>query len=127
MPLPLPSVTGKAVALPCALAAAAQFGLISIMILAAVSMQSVLGYRAVISGLASLPPTSALAALAPLAGRLSERSPAACPDARRLQAELTARLSCGARCGRSGFSRHTAWSYRLEAQHVQRHPCDNGP
>ncbi len=76
MPLPLPSVTGKAVALPCALAAAAQFGLISIMILAAVSMQSVLGYRAVISGLASLPPTSALAALAPLVGRLSGRSPA---------------------------------------------------
>ncbi|MGH3170188.1 MAG: MFS transporter, partial [Trebonia sp.] len=64
----------KAVVLLCVLAAAAQFGLISIMILAAINMQSVLGYSAVISGLTSLPLTIALAALAPFAGRLSDRT-----------------------------------------------------
>ena len=63
----------KAVALLCFLAAAAQFGLISIMILAAINMQSVLGYSAVISGLTSLPLPIVLAALAPFAGRLSDR------------------------------------------------------
>jgi EmrB/QacA subfamily drug resistance transporter len=63
----------KAVALLCFLAAAAQFGLISIMILAAINMQTVLGYSAVISGLTSLPLSIVLAALAPLAGRLSDR------------------------------------------------------
>jgi MFS family permease len=63
----------KAVALLCFLAAAAQFGLISIMILAAINLQTVLGYSAVISGLTSLPLSIVLAALAPLAGRLSDR------------------------------------------------------
>jgi EmrB/QacA subfamily drug resistance transporter len=63
----------KAVVLLCFLAAAAQFGLISIMILAAINLQSVLGYSAVVSGLASLPLTIVLAALAPFAGRLSDR------------------------------------------------------
>jgi EmrB/QacA subfamily drug resistance transporter len=63
----------KAVVLLCVLGAAAQFGLISIMLLAAINLQSVLGYSAVISGLTSLPLTIVLAALAPYAGRLSDR------------------------------------------------------
>jgi len=72
--LPAAVFRDKTVVLLCALAAAAKFGLISIMILAAINMQSVLGYSAVISGLTSLPLTIVLAALAPFAGRLSDRT-----------------------------------------------------
>jgi EmrB/QacA subfamily drug resistance transporter len=71
--LPAAVFGDKAVVLLCVLAAAAQFGLISIMILAAINLQSVLGYSAVISGLTSLPLTIVLATLAPFAGRLSDR------------------------------------------------------
>jgi EmrB/QacA subfamily drug resistance transporter len=71
--LPAAVFRDKAVVLLCVLAAAAQFGLISIMILAAINLQSVLGYSAVISGLTSLPLTIVLATLAPFAGRLSDR------------------------------------------------------
>jgi MFS family permease len=56
-----------------ALTAAVQFALIAIMTLGAITMQSVLGYSAVISGLTGLPLSIALAALAPFAGRLSDR------------------------------------------------------
>jgi EmrB/QacA subfamily drug resistance transporter len=71
--LPAAVFRDKAIVLLCVLAAAAQFGLISIMILAAINLQSVLGYSAVISGLTSLPLTIVLATLAPFAGRLSDR------------------------------------------------------
>ena len=71
--LPAAVFRDKSVVLLCVLAASAQFGLISIMILAAINLQSVLGYSAVISGLTSLPLTIVLAVLAPFAGRLSDR------------------------------------------------------
>jgi hypothetical protein len=115
VPRPLPSVTGEAVALPCALAAAAQSGPISIMILAAISMRSALGYGAVISGLTPLPLTIALA------GRLSGRSPAACPAAPApSRTHGAAIVLCPMRAQRFRMP------YRVEAQHVQRHPPDNG-
>jgi EmrB/QacA subfamily drug resistance transporter len=63
----------KAVVLLCALAAAAQFGLITLMVLGAINLQSVLGYSAVISGLTGLPLTIVLVSVAPFAGRLSDR------------------------------------------------------
>lgn len=63
----------KAVVLLCAFTGAVQFGLISIMILGAINVQSVLGYSAVISGLTGLPLTVVFAALAPFIGRLSDR------------------------------------------------------
>jgi EmrB/QacA subfamily drug resistance transporter len=71
--LPLPLFADKAVVLLCALTAATQFGLITIMILGAINLQSVLGYSAVISGLTSLPLSIGLASVAPFAGRLSDR------------------------------------------------------
>jgi EmrB/QacA subfamily drug resistance transporter len=71
--LPAAVFRDKTVVLLCALTAAVQFALISIMILAAINMQSVLGYSAVISGLTALPLSVVLAALAPFAGRLSDR------------------------------------------------------
>ena len=64
----------KTVVLLCAFTGAVQFALISIMILGAINLQSVLGYSAVISGLTGLPLTVVLAALAPFAGRLSDRT-----------------------------------------------------
>ena len=73
-PLLPPALFGdKTIVLLCVLTAAVQFGLISIMILGAINVQSVLGYSAVISGLTGLPLTIVLATLAPLAGRLSDR------------------------------------------------------
>lgn len=63
----------RTVVLLCALPGAVQFALISIMILAAINLQSVLGYSAVVSGLTSLPLTIVIATLAPQAGRLSDR------------------------------------------------------
>jgi EmrB/QacA subfamily drug resistance transporter len=66
-------IADKAVVLLCALPGAVQFALISIMILGAINIQSVLGYSAVVSGLTSLPLSIVIAALAPLAGRLSDR------------------------------------------------------
>lgn len=63
----------KAVALLCAFNGAVQFGLISVMILGAINLQSVLGYSAVISGLTALPLSVVLAGLAPFVGRLSDR------------------------------------------------------
>jgi EmrB/QacA subfamily drug resistance transporter len=71
--LPAAMFRDKTVVLLCALTAAVQFALISIMILAAINMQSVLGYSAVISGLTALPLSIVLATLAPFAGRLSDR------------------------------------------------------
>jgi len=71
--LPAALFRDKTVVLLCVLSAAVQFALISIMILAAINMQSVLGYSAVISGLTALPLSIVLAALAPFAGRLSDR------------------------------------------------------
>lgn len=62
----------KTVALLCAFNGAVQFGLISIMILGAINLQSVLGYSAVISGLTGLPLSVVLAGLAPFVGRLSD-------------------------------------------------------
>ena len=71
--LPAAVFRDKTVVLLCALTSAVQFALISVMILAAINMQSVLGYSAVVSGLTALPLSIVLAALAPLAGRLSDR------------------------------------------------------
>jgi len=71
--LPAAVFRDKAVVLLCALTAAVQFALISMMILGAINVQSVLGYSAVISGLTSLPLSIVLATLAPFAGRLSDR------------------------------------------------------
>jgi EmrB/QacA subfamily drug resistance transporter len=71
--LPPALLRDKTIVLLCALTAAVQFALISIMILGAINLQSVLGYSAVISGLTGLPLTIVLAAFAPLAGRLSDR------------------------------------------------------
>lgn len=71
--LPAAVFRDKRVVLLCALTAAVQFALISIMILGAINLQSVLGYSAVISGLTGLPLTIVLAMLAPWAGRLSDR------------------------------------------------------
>jgi EmrB/QacA subfamily drug resistance transporter len=71
--LPTAVFRDKAVVLLWVLTAAVQFALISIMILAAINLQSVLGYSAVVSGLTSLPLTIVLATLAPFAGRLSDR------------------------------------------------------
>lgn len=71
--LPAAVFRDKTVVLLCALTAAVQFALISIMILAAINMQSVLGYNAVVSGLTALPLSVVLAVLAPFAGRLSDR------------------------------------------------------
>jgi len=64
----------RTVMLLCALPGCAQFALASIMVLGAVNLQSVLGYSAVVSGLTSLPLTVGIATLAPLAGRLSDRT-----------------------------------------------------
>ena len=63
----------KTVVLLCVLTGAVQFALISIMILGAINIQSVLGYSAVISGLTALPLSIVLATLAPFTGRLSGR------------------------------------------------------
>ncbi|MBO0839331.1 MAG: DHA2 family efflux MFS transporter permease subunit [Sciscionella sp.] len=63
----------KTTALLCVLTGAVQFALISQMVLAAINIQSALGYSAVVSGLTGLPLSVAIAALAPLAGRLSDR------------------------------------------------------
>jgi EmrB/QacA subfamily drug resistance transporter len=71
--LPAAVFRDKTVVLLCAANGTVQFALISIMILGAVNLQSVLGYSAVISGLTGLPLTIMLAALAPFAGRLSDR------------------------------------------------------
>jgi MFS family permease len=71
--LPAAVFRDKTVVLLSALTAAVQFALISVMILAAITMQSVLGYSAVISGLTALPLSIVLAATAPFAGRLSDR------------------------------------------------------
>lgn len=71
--LPAAVFRDKRVVLLCTLTAAVQFALISIMILGAINLQSVLGYSAVISGLTGLPLTIVLAMLAPWAGRLSDR------------------------------------------------------
>jgi EmrB/QacA subfamily drug resistance transporter len=71
--LPAAVFGDKTVVLLCALTGAVQFALISIMVLGAINLQSVLGYSAVVSGLTSLPLTIALAALTPFAGRLSDR------------------------------------------------------
>jgi len=107
VPRPLPSVTGEAVALPCALAAAAQSGPISIMILAAISMRSALGYGAVISGLTRC--------------RSRSRSPAACPAAPApSRTHGAAIVLCPMRAQRFRMP------YRMEAQHAQRHPRVNG-
>jgi EmrB/QacA subfamily drug resistance transporter len=72
--LPAAMFRDKTVVLLFALTAAVQFALISIMILGAITMQSVLGYSAVISGLTGLPLSIVLATLAPFAGRLSDRT-----------------------------------------------------
>jgi EmrB/QacA subfamily drug resistance transporter len=72
--LPGALLRDKAVVLLCAFTGAVQFALISIMILGAINLQSVLGYSAVISGLTGLPLTVVLAAIAPFAGRLSDRT-----------------------------------------------------
>jgi EmrB/QacA subfamily drug resistance transporter len=71
--LPAALFRDKTVVLLCALTAAVQFALISIMVLGAINLQSVLGYSAVISGLTALPLSIVLAVLAPFAGRLSDR------------------------------------------------------
>jgi EmrB/QacA subfamily drug resistance transporter len=71
--LPPALLRDKTVVLLCALTAAVQFALITIMILGPINVQSVLGYSAVVSGLTGLPLTIMLAALAPFAGRLSDR------------------------------------------------------
>ncbi|HEX4225095.1 MAG TPA: DHA2 family efflux MFS transporter permease subunit [Pseudonocardiaceae bacterium] len=63
----------KAIALLCAFNAIVQFGLISIMILGAINLQSVLGYSAVVSGLTALPLSFMIAVFAPFVGRLSDR------------------------------------------------------
>lgn len=75
--LPPALLRDKKLAVLCALTAAVQFALISIMVLGPINMQSVLGYSAVISGLTGLPLSIVLAALAPLAGRLADRTGAA--------------------------------------------------
>jgi len=72
--LPAALFRDKTVVLLFALTAAVQFALISVMILAAINLQSVLGYSAVISGLTALPLSIVLAATAPFAGRLSDRT-----------------------------------------------------
>jgi MFS family permease len=71
--LPAAVFRDKTVVLLCTLTGAVQFALISIMILGAINIQSVLGYSAVISGLTALPLSIVLASLAPFAGRLSDR------------------------------------------------------
>jgi EmrB/QacA subfamily drug resistance transporter len=71
--LPAALFRDKTVILLCALTAAVQFALISIMVLGAINLQSVLGYSAVVSGLTGLPMTIVIAALAPFAGRMSDR------------------------------------------------------
>lgn len=71
--LPAALLRDKTVVLLCALTAATQFGLISLMILGAINVQSVLGYSAVVSGLTSLPLSVVLASVAPFAGHLSDR------------------------------------------------------
>jgi EmrB/QacA subfamily drug resistance transporter len=71
--LPAAVFRDKTVLLLCVLTTAVQFALISIMILGAINLQSVLGYSAVISGLTALPLSIVLAALAPFAGRLADR------------------------------------------------------
>ncbi|HEY2699492.1 MAG TPA: MFS transporter [Pseudonocardiaceae bacterium] len=63
----------KAVALLSAFNGIVQFGLISIMILGAINIQSVLGYSAVVSGLTALPLSLMIAVFAPFVGRLSDR------------------------------------------------------
>src|SRR5207302_3586387 len=63
----------KAVALLSAFNGIVQFGLISIMILGAINLQSVLGYSAVVSGLTALPLSLMIAVFAPFVGRLSDR------------------------------------------------------
>ena len=67
--LPAAMFRDKTIVLLCALTGVVQFGLISIMILAPINLQSVLGYNAVISGLTSLPLAIMLATLAPFVGR----------------------------------------------------------
>ena len=63
----------KTIVLLCGLTASVQFCLMSVMLLATINMQSVLGYSAVISGLTVMPLSIALAILAPVAGRLADR------------------------------------------------------
>lgn len=71
--LPAALFRDKTIVLLCVLTGAVQFALISIMILGAINIQSVLGYSAVISGLTALPLSIVLATLAPFTGRLSDR------------------------------------------------------
>ena len=52
---------------------AVQFGLQSMLLVNSINLQSVLGFTAVHAGLTGLPLTLALTAMAPFAGRLTDR------------------------------------------------------
>jgi len=71
--IPLKLLQNRTFALLVTLAAAMQFALQSMLLVNSFTMQSVLGMTAIRAGLTSLPLTIALVAVAPLAGRLTDR------------------------------------------------------
>jgi MFS family permease len=71
--LPLGLFRGRTFAIMVVLNVAVQFALQSMLLVNSINLQSVLGFTAVHSGLAGLPLTLALTALAPFAGRLTDR------------------------------------------------------
>jgi MFS family permease len=71
--LPLGLFRGRTFAIMVVLNVAVQFALQSMLLVNSINLQSVLGFTAVHSGLTGLPLTLALTALAPFAGRLTDR------------------------------------------------------
>jgi len=72
--IPLRLLRNRTFAILIMLSAAMQFALQSMLFVNAFNLQSVLGFTAIRSGLTSLPLTLALVAVAPFAGRLTDRT-----------------------------------------------------